>query len=406
LRQQSLRAQPLLEKALGDLYATCLFVNVEGNPFSEAATLARQSFAPGISGFIESNLAAIPLTPPSLNAEFTDEGIVSVVTGFTPIYTESSATVGKGLFYVGSNISHFNLSKIRGEDLSALSFIFQQNGGGDRIVANMPWNINATVFTVHGTFGISNRFDIGFALPVVRLEIDNVNTRFQVEGENTDCRYSPEGLNCEGQGSREANPTLFAFEDEPPETETFMETLSLRAKYRFPLSINTVRLAAVMDIRLPLRTNDNMLGGGNFGTRFTFISEYNQLSTFQPYINVGAQFWNGPNSNSFSVSTGFNQQFASNLFFSFDLLGKIEIEPDPFLTPIGGALSPGNSEGGSALVETSIPAIDRDHTLNAGLGLQFAFSPSFHAYGSVLFALLDHGLQSTFVPTAGIAAHF
>lgn len=127
---------------------------MEDNPFSDAATLARQSFAPGISGFMESNLAAIPMTPPSMKAEFTDEGIVSVITGFSPIYTESSATVDKGLFLVGSNVSHFNLSKIRDEDLNNLTFIFQQNGGGDRIIANMPWNINATVFTLHGTYGI------------------------------------------------------------------------------------------------------------------------------------------------------------------------------------------------------------------------------------------------------------
>lgn len=405
LRQQSVHAQPQLEKALADLYATCLFEPVEGNPFSEAATLARQSFAPGISGFIESNLAAIPLTPPSLEAEFTEEGIINVVTGFTPIYTESSATVGKGLFLAGANVSYFDLSKIRGENLNALNFVFQQNGGGDQIVANMPWDINATVFTLHGTFGVSNRFDIGFALPVVRLAIDNVNTTFRVEGDNTGCRYSPEGLNCEGQGNRDVSPTLFTLDDSS-EQETFLETLALRTKYRFPLSINTVRLAAVMDIRLPLRTSNNMLGSGNFGTRFTFISEYNQLSAFQPYINVGAQFWNGPNSNSFNVATGFNQQLASSLFFSFDLLGKIDFEPDPFLAPIGGALSPAGPETGSTLVGTTIPAIDRDHTLNAGLGFQFAFSPSIHAYGSMLFALLDRGLQSTFVPTGGITAHF
>jgi hypothetical protein len=151
VRQQSVHLPvqntTLLEQALADLYATCLFEPVEGNPFSDAATLVRQSFAPGISGFIESNLAAIPLTPPSLKAEFTDEGIISVVTGFSPIYTESSGTVGKGLFLVGTNVSHFNLSKIRGENLNALSFTFQQNGGGDEVVASMPWNINATVFT-------------------------------------------------------------------------------------------------------------------------------------------------------------------------------------------------------------------------------------------------------------------
>lgn len=413
--QQSVRAQPLLEEALAELYADCLFEPVgQNNPFSQAVTLARQSFAPGIAGFIESNLASIPLTPPALEAEFSEQGVVEVVTGFTPIYTESSASVGEGLFFGGGNISYFNLSKIRGEDLNAMRFVFQQNEGGDQIVTNMPMNISATVFTLHGTYGITDRFDVGFALPIVTLGIDNVNTIFTVEGENSGCRYrSAEegGLNCNGLGNRDASPALFSrAAEEPSSRETFLETIALRTKYRFPVSVSTVRLAAVMDIRLPLRTSDNMLGSGNFGTKFTFISEYNPLSTFQPYINVGAQFWNGPTSNSFNIGTGFNQQLATNLFFSFDLMGKIDLEPDAFLSPIGGALSPddiANTSGSTnALISTSIPAVNRDHTLNAGLGFQFAFSSSIHAYGSALFSLIDHGLQSNFVPTAGIAAHF
>lgn len=403
---QAVQAQPQLEQALADLYAICLFETVENNPFSQAATLARQSFAPGVSGFIESNLAAIPLTPPSLEAEYAEGGIVNVVTGFTPIYTESSATVGQGLFLVGTNASYFNLSKIRGEDLDALSFVFQQDGGGDRIVVSMPFNIDATVFTLHGTYGISDRFDIGFALPVVSLGVDNVNTTFRVEGDNTECRYSPNGLNCEGQGTRDVSPSLFNFSNDQPERQTFVETLALRAKYRFPVSVRSGRIAAVVDMRLPLRTEDNVLGSGNFGTRLTFIGEYKQLNTFQPYLNVGAQFWNGANSNSFNVATGFNQQLASKLFFAFDLLGKIDLESDPFLTPVGGALSSDVSPRGSALVDTSIPAVNRDHTLNAGLGLQFAVSPNIHAYGSALFALLSRGLQSTVAPTVGVAAYF
>ncbi|MDZ7689576.1 MAG: hypothetical protein U5K69_00140 [Balneolaceae bacterium] len=413
--QQSVRAQPLLEKAVADLYAACLFKSVDNNPFSEAVTLAEQSFAPGIAGFIESNLASIPLTPPALEAEFSEQGIVEVVTGFTPIYTESSASVGEGLFFMGANVSHFNLSKIRGEDLDALRFVFQQNNGADQIVVNMPMNVSATVFTLHGTYGITDRFDVGFALPIVSLGIDNVNTTFTVEGDNSGCRYGTGeqvNLTCDGQGTnRSISPALFSRADgEPSSRETFLETVALRAKYRFPVSVSTVRLAAVMDIRLPLRTSDNMLGSGNFGTKFTFISEYNPLSTFQPYVNVGAQFWNGPTSNSFNIGTGFNQQLATNLFFSFDLVGKIDLEPDAFLSPIGGALSPGDNantlETTNALISTSIPAVNRDHTLNAGLGFQFAFSPSIHAYGSALFSLIDHGLQSDIVPTAGIAAHF
>lgn len=408
---QSASAQGRLEEAFAELYATCLFdvPTVENNPFSQAASLARETFAPGLSGFIESNLAATPLTPPSLEAEYAEGEVVNVVTGFTPIYTESGATVGEGLFLVGSNISHSNLSKIRGEDLDDLQFAFEQNGGGDKVSVTMPFNIRATVFTLHGTYGVTDRFDIGVALPVVRLNIENVNTTFRVEGGNTGCRYRPleaGGLNCDGRGGREVSPPLYGFVGDQSETETFIRTLALRAKYRFPVSMNSGRLAAVLDVRVPTRKESSILDRGNFSTRLTFLGEYRQIDTFKPYVNVGAQFWNGRNSNSFNVATGFNQQLTSKLFLTFDLLGEINLEPDPFLASIDNPLASEDPSTESVLTRSSIPAVGRDHTLDAGLGFQFALSPSVQAYGSALFALLDRGLQSTAAPTVGLAAHF
>lgn len=405
---QAASAQGRLEKAFAELYATCLFdvPTVADNPFSQAASLARNAFAPGLSGFIESNLAAIPLAPPSLEAEYADGEVINVVTGFTPIYTESSATVGKGLFLVGANTSYFNLSKIRGEDLENLEFAFEQNGGGDRVFVTMPFDINATIFTLHATYGVTNRFDIGMALPVVRLGVNNVNTTFRVEGDNTGCRYIPGDLNCEGRGERSVSPALFGLIDDQSETELFLGTLALRAKYRFPVSMSAGRLAAVLDVRVPTRKESSVLGSGNFGTRLTFIGEYHQFGTFKPYVNVGAQFWNGDPSNSFNVATGFNQQLASKLFFTFDLLGKIDLESDPFLAAIDDPTASSTPTQEPVLAGSTIPALNRDHTLNAGLGFQVALSPSIHAYGSALFALLNRGLQSTVAPTVGIAAHF
>ena len=55
-----------------------------------------------LGNFIEANLAAIPLTPPNLEAEYVDGRISTMVTGFTPIYTESSATVGEGPIWEGT----------------------------------------------------------------------------------------------------------------------------------------------------------------------------------------------------------------------------------------------------------------------------------------------------------------
>lgn len=414
LGHQSTTAQGRLEQAFAELYTTCLFdiSTVENNPFSQAASFAQETFAPGLSGFIESNLAAIPLTPPSLDAEYAGGEVVNVVTGFTPAYTESSATVGDGLFLVGSNISHSNLSQIRGEDLDDLRFTFEQNGGGDRVSVTMPFDIRATVFTLHGAYGVTNRFDVGVALPVVRLSIENVTTNFRVVGDNTGCRYSQElgqevMWTCDGEGPRETPPSvrLYSFVGDQSETEVFLGTVALRAKYRFPVSVDAGRLAAVLDVRVPTRKESNIVGSGTFGTHLTFVGEYHQLDTFKPYVNVGAKFWNGRSSNSFNMSMGFNQQFASKLFFTFDLLGEVALEPDAFLDSIDNPLAEEASTE-SVLTSSNIPAVKRDHTLDAGVGLKWALSPSVHAYGTALFALVDRGLQSTVAPTVGIAAHF
>lgn len=405
---QTAPAQGRLEDAFAELYATCLFdtPTVQNNPFSEAASLARGTFAPGLSGFIEGNLASIPLTPPGLDAEYADGEVINVVTGFTPVYTESSATVGDGSFLVGANTSHFPLSKIRGENLDDLQFEFQQNDGGDTVFVTMPLDINATLLTLHGNYGVTNRFDVGIALPFVRLGIQNVNTTFRVEGDNTGCRYVPGELNCEGEGERSTSRGLYARVDDQSEREVFLGTLALRAKYRFPVSRAAGKLAAVLDVRIPTRKESSLLGKGNFGTRLIFIGEYHQLGSFKPYVNVGGQFWNGRKSNRLKVATGFNQQLVSNLFLAVDLLGEVNLEPDPFLEPIDNPLEEEGYTSEATLTGSSIPAIGRDHTLNVGLGLQWALSPSVQAYGSALFAILDRGLQSTVAPTVGIAAHF
>lgn len=398
--------QSSLEAALADLYATCLFEPVANNPFSQAADLAREAFAPGISSFIESSLAAIPLTPPSLDAEYVDGRISTVVTGFTPIYTESSATVGKGQFLVGTNFSYFNLSKVRGEDVSDLAFAFAQNGGGDVVEVTMPFNLDASVFTLYGTYGLTNRLDIGIALPIVNLEIsNNVETTFSVRGNNSGCRYGA-SLTCNPSNAssdegRQVTLPLSQFQDQLSSSETYLNTLSIRAKYRFPTSITYGSMAAVVDVRLPVgRNEDNILGAGQFGTRLLIIGEYDQFNTFKPYVNFGAQFWNGDDSNSLKFATGFTQQLASKLFFAFDMLGELELEDPVFLNAIDNEITEDD------LATSTIPSFSRDHTLNAGLGLQIAFTPTFQVYGSALFALANRGIQSTVAPTVGAAVYF
>jgi hypothetical protein len=401
----TVRAQTsALEAALGDLYAICLFEKVPNNPFGQAADIARGSLAPGISGFIESSLAAIPVTPPSLDAQFISGQVVNVVSGFTPIFTESASTVGKGQWLVGSNASHFNLSQIRGTDLDELEFQFWQNEGSDYVLVNMPFDVDASLLTLFGSYGISDRLDIGVALPIVRLTISNVNTSFSVVGDETGCRYAPGDLNCQGRGNRGVSIPLNNFEDNLSETETYLSTLAVRAKYRFPSASTQRTVAAVVDMRLPIGRDDgSSLGSGNFGTRITLIGEYEASDSFKPYANLGAQFWNGNDTNSLRIAAGFTQQVMSKVFFAFDLLSEIEIEDPTFMTGIQNQ-DLGDGSGDLPIVRfSSIPSVTRDHTLNAGLGLKIALTPGFQFYGSAMLPLLDRGLQSSVVPTIGFS---
>lgn len=399
--------QSQLEAALADLYAICLFEGVDGNPFSQSADFARNVFAPGINGFLESSLSAVPLTPPNLDVEYVDGELVNVATGFAPIYTESSATIGEGLFMVGANSSYFNLSQIRGEPLDALSFSFEQDGGGDRINVTMPFNMEAYTFSVFGAYGITDRLDVSVLLPFMRLTIDNVSTTFSVEGDASGCRYgAPQdgGLNCSGQGAREVSPALANFVDLSG-SETFLESIALRAKYRFPVGSTAGRVAALVDVRIPTRGSTSVLGNGNFSTKLLLVGEYDGMASFKPYINAGAQFWNGNTTNRLNLGGGFNQQLTSRLFFAFDLLGQVQLERDPFLTSLGETVAAA-PEDNRPLASSTIPLASYDHTLNAGLGLKVAVKPGLQLYASALFSLLDQGLQSSVVPSIGGAFHF
>lgn len=399
--------QSQLEAALADLYAICLFEGVDGNPFAQSAAFARNVFAPGINGFLESSLSAIPLTPPNLDLEYVDGELVNVATGFTPIYTESSSTIGKGLFMVGANASYFNLSQIRGESLDALSFSFAQDGGGDRINVTMPFSMEAYAFSIFGAYGVTDRLDLGVMLPFMRLTIDNVNTTFSVEGNASGCRYrAPQdgGLNCSGRGAREVDIALANFVDLSA-SETFLEAVALRAKYRFPVGSTAGRLAALVDVRIPTRGSSSLLGDGNFSTKLLLVGEYDGMASFKPYVNAGAQFWNGNTTNRLNLGGGFNQQLASRVFFAFDLLGQVQLERDPFLTSLTEGVAAATEEE-RPLAGSTISLSSYDHTLNAGLGLKVAVTPGVQVYGSALFSLLDQGLQSSVVPSIGGAFHF
>lgn len=392
-----------LATALTTMYRTCLFPN--SGFFDNAINLSADFIAPGISAFVESNLASLPLAPPNLDLATEDGQLVTTVAGFAPVFTESSATVGGGNFIMGSSFSYANLSKIRGDDISDIRFRFVQDGGTDVIEARMPVEVAASVLTFYGTYGVTDALDIGFALPVVRLTMEQVPTTFNIlDNSDTDVTYGGNlsaEYNFVDQVTIGGNPVDALAASNVDESATYLSTIALRAKYRFPLDLSASQLAALLDVRIPTTSDESVLGGGNLGLRLMLIGEIARRNGFKPYLNVGGQYWSDANVNSAQFAAGFNQRLGTQLFFSFDLLGTLALEETPFLSAIDEDVVPGT--GG--LLSSDIRALDRDHALNTAISLQYVFSPNAHVYGSAMFSLLDAGVQATIIPTVGAAIH-
>ena len=400
--------QSQLERALNDMYRICLFGNVEDNPFSRAVFLATEYLGPGLSTYIESNVAAIPLssTPPGLIPVRIGAETVPAIE-FTPLFTESSATVGKGRLYVGSTFSYFDMNRLRGDRLNDLQFSFLQNpGGSDVIFVQMPLGIDVYAYTVFGTFGLTDRLDVGVALPIVQIDMAGRRTSFRIVGDDTGLLYAGTSKTADYDYTDEAtaivpgvDPIAFDEAAAVSSSETFIGALALRAKYQFP-PLQAGSVAALVDLRVPVgRDEDNALGEGNFGVRAVLITEHD-VGPFRPHLNVGVQHWTGTGNTNLLYAAGLNQRLGAGLFFTFDLLGTLDFETDESLNQID-ELNVQFTPEGEFIPLSNIRALDRDHTLNTSLGLRLVLSSRFHLYGTALFSLLDSGLQPVAAPTIG-----
>src|SRR3954468_11225415 len=147
---------------------------------------AAQATSVTISRALAANLATLPVTSSSgafvyrLNPEL---GTVQRSThSFGAFFTDRAATVGRGQASFGLTMQQFRFTSLDGRDLRDGSLITMANQFTDEAVPfdvdRLTLDVNASVATLYGNVGITDRLDIGFALPFVALTLDGsrVNT--------------------------------------------------------------------------------------------------------------------------------------------------------------------------------------------------------------------------------------
>jgi hypothetical protein len=277
---------------------------------------------------LASQLSSFPLASSSGGFTFSvnDRGEVTPTsTNFGPSFAERGVTIGRNQFNLGFTFQATKYSSFEGVDLENgdLDIIREHNDccpGGvgiptnpanlvpdferDLLRSRLSANIETRTTALFANYGVTNRFDIGVAVPFVNVDIDaTVNSEILRLGSGTSAEIhvfdnGTSALSLSDRGSANG-----------------LGDVLVRAKYNF-LRTPTSALAGALDLRLPTGDKDNLLGTGATQTKLLFVGS-GEYGRFSPHVNFGYTFSNGDTSSE-AVSFDLDpQRFALSTLGSF-----------------------------------------------------------------------------------------
>jgi hypothetical protein len=400
---------------------------------------------------IASQLASFPL--PSSSGGFTfnvnDRGeVVPTSSNFGPLFAERGVTIGRRQLNFGFTFQSTSYDSFEGIglDTGSLNFIREHN---DCCPANVGIPTNVTNFNPEFerdllgsrlraeidskttafflNYGVSDRFDIGLAVPIVSVDI---NATVDAEIFRT---------------ASASNPLIHSFDGAGASTKSFSEQGSatglgdilVRAKYNF-LRRQGNALAAALDLRLPTGDKDNLLGTGATQTKVLFVAS-GEYGAFSPHVNFGYTFSSGQTSEeatsfdldpvAYALNTipgfrpsevplnvpdeinyvfGLSAAAGSRVTLGFDVYGRtvqdvprFALESQTYANRLSGAVPPGT---GSVTIPNEFSLESTGGNLNMLLGVvggKINLGGTFLLNLTVLFSMNDNGLKPKPTPVIG-----
>ena len=183
---------------------------------------------------------------------------------FGPFFVERALTAGKGHPSFGVSASSTSFDELDGKNLRDGSFLTIANQFRDEAAPfdteKLTLKIRSSGMTFFGSVPVSDRLEIGGALPLLRLELDGARINVY-----------------RGATLAQASATASA---------SGVGDLALRGKYVL-FNGDGVGVAAAAELRLPIGDRENLLGAGRAGYRISALASY-EPSRFAVHANVGA----------------------------------------------------------------------------------------------------------------------
>jgi len=360
-----------------------------------------------------SQLVTVPLPSPASGFTFRLDPATGVfersTQSFGPILTERADTIGAGRVSFGSAYQRFKFDTVEGLDLLKIPAVFTHDsaqllGGREDVVTTLN-AIETTIsqFTAFLSLGVTDRFDVSLAVPVVatdlkvvsvatiqRLGTINPLTHFfrQSDGEIGNQRIFSAVGSASGLGDMTVR----------------MKGTVARRSYG--------NMALGLDVRLPTGDEMDLLGTGTVGLQ-PFAVWSTTLEKVSPHINLGYT-WNGSSLLAGNPATGESADFPdlasyalgadvavnSRITVAFDVLGRYLIDSERLVQQDFHALD------GRSVFTNIVFTKDSFNSLRGAVGLKASLADRLLIDFNLLFALDNNGLTDKVTPLVGIEYAF
>jgi hypothetical protein len=383
----------------------CLTVNaaVHGDHYIPSVVQGENNLLGFLTGAIGQSIGNLPFTAASSGVAFTFEGGVPVPVPISPgpIFAERAETLGRGRAFVSATLNGIAFDNVRGVPLSNLNFSFaHQNVGNaamgdpsfenDVIEVATDLKLSLLVTSIVGTYGLTDRIDIGVALPIVRASLSGTS-----EAEvNQFSDPSPHSFGTQG------NPTPMASASAEG-SALGLGDIALRMKVNvFQTPQNSFSI--VGDVRLPTGNEDDFLGSGATIVRVFGVASA-RYGDFTPHVNAAYLHTNAVDQNNrFLGALGFDQLVSPQFTIFGELLASVENGESRLRLPepvVYTAPAP------RTLELTEIP--DRkDNFFDASFGAKYSAGNDLRILANVLFPLAKAGVRPTMLWTLGLERTF
>jgi outer membrane putative beta-barrel porin/alpha-amylase len=252
-------------------------------------------------------LASFPLGSSSGGFTFTLDPSLGVLNrsaeSFGPLFAERALTAGKGKLTLGGNFVRSTWDRFEGQGLESgdlvLTLTHQDTDDsrdtltpffeGDVIDARLRLKLTTDTFVAFANYGITDRFDVGVAVPYVRVKMDatihttivNIATQQFV---TTFHQFDP----AQDTGCGENRITNNSLENDfcASGNASGIGDIVVRGKMRLSEGDN-MAVAAGVDLRLPTGKEEDLLGTGTYQIKPYLVAGFLTKSKFSPHVNLG-----------------------------------------------------------------------------------------------------------------------